>query len=421
VNPPVKRRHVAAAVAGNALEFYDFATFALFVGPIGHAFFPSKDHFTELLLALATFGLGFLTRPFGSIVIGRFGDRVGRRPAMILSFSLMGFAILGLSLTPGYDKLGIGAPIMVLLWRGLQGFAVGGEVGATTAFLVESAPPQHRGAYAAWQGASQNISFLSGGLVGLALTYVIGGPALADWGWRVALGVGVIILPIGLALRRSLPETLHHEDPHTEHAPDSAELIHHVPIILMAIAIVSASTVGTYVLNYMTTYAKETLHMATPAALAAQVANGGAGIIFNLIGGALADRVGRRPLLIWPRALFLLAAPAAFLMMTHWRTQASLLAGVAILASFAALPSAALYCATNEAMHRRARAVAFGFAYQISVAVFGGSTQFTIAWLTKVTGDPLAPMWYCMVFAAAGLIAALFIRETLPRREAALS
>src|SRR5262245_52604447 len=159
--PPVSgiaKRQIAAVVIGNALEFYDFLTYAFFAVHIGNAFFPSRNPSSSLLLSLATFGAGFLMRPVGGLVIGRMGDRVGRKPAMLLSFSCMGIARTGLALTPTYGSIGIAAPILVIAFRLLQGFALGGEVGPTTAYLMEAAPLEKRGLYASLQYSTQGLA-----------------------------------------------------------------------------------------------------------------------------------------------------------------------------------------------------------------------------------------------------------------------
>ena len=151
---------LAAVVAGNALEFYDFLIFGFFAVQIGTTFFPGKDPTGSLLLTLATFGVGFLTRPLGGLVIGPLGDRIGRKPAMLFSFGLMGLSITGLALTPSYASIGIAAPILVVLFRLLQGFALGGEVGPATAFLLEAAPTEKRGLYVSFQLATQQMRSL---------------------------------------------------------------------------------------------------------------------------------------------------------------------------------------------------------------------------------------------------------------------
>ena len=183
---------VAAVGVGNALEFYDFLSFSFFALQIGHTFFPASQTSHGLLYALATFGVGFLTRPLGGLVLGAYGDRVGRKPAMILSFSLMGVAIFGLALTPGYAQIGIAAPILLVMFRLIQGFALGGEVGPSTAFLMEASPRRHRGLYIGLQMATQDLAVLVAGLVGFGLSLVMSPGVLDAWGWRVAFLLGAL-------------------------------------------------------------------------------------------------------------------------------------------------------------------------------------------------------------------------------------
>src|SRR5580698_1211365 len=161
---PLSLPQLGAVVAGNALEFYDFLTFSFFAVQIGAVFFPSRDATGSLLLTLATFGVGFLTRPLGGALIGPLGDRIGRKPAMLFSFGLMGCCIAGLALTPSYASIGIAAPILVVFFRLLQGFALGGEVGPATAFLLEAAPIDRRGFYTSFQNATQGLSILVSGI-----------------------------------------------------------------------------------------------------------------------------------------------------------------------------------------------------------------------------------------------------------------
>src|SRR5580704_14363363 len=207
------RRHVVAVIAGNALEFYDFITYAFFSIQIGHAFFPSQSAYGSLMLSLATFGAGFLTRPIGAFVIGNFADRAGRRPAMMLCFILMGCSIVGMAVIPPYTLIGIAAPILAVIARMTQGFSLGGEIGSNTAYLSEAAPPRRRGFIVSWQGACQNIAQVAGGLVGIAVNHWLPAAAVDAYGWRIAFLIGAITVPFGLWLRSSLPETLHAKEP----------------------------------------------------------------------------------------------------------------------------------------------------------------------------------------------------------------
>ncbi|TMQ47416.1 MAG: MFS transporter, partial [Candidatus Eisenbacteria bacterium] len=217
----VPLRHVLAVFVGNGLEFYDFLTFSYFAVYISRTFYPSGNPSAALLATLATFGAGFLTRPVGAIIIGGMGDRVGRKPAMVFSFTLMGAAIVGLALTPSYSKIGAAAPVIVLMFRLLQGFALGGEVGPTTAFMAEAAPPHRRGLYLSMQYATQDFAVLTAGVIGTSLAALLSERQLQVWGWRAAMLVGASIVPFGIFLRRTLPETLERADHAAapQHAP----------------------------------------------------------------------------------------------------------------------------------------------------------------------------------------------------------
>jgi MFS family permease len=419
-SPPVLKRHVAAAVAGNALEFYDFTTYAYFAIQIGHAFFPSRAPFVSLILSLMTFGAGFLLRPVGAVVIGRYADRVGRKPAMLVSLTLMGVAVLGLALTPSYAQIGPAAAFLALGWRLVQGFALGGEVGPSTTFLVEAAPPHRRGLYASWQAVGQAAAAMAGGLVGLAIANLAGEADLASWGWRAALLIGGLVLPFGYWLRRTLPETLHRADSSPTSHPADARFSGHARILLLGVALICAATVGTYVIGYMTTYAITTLHIPPRMSLWTPTAVGAVGIVSSLAGGVLCDRFGRKPLMIWPRAAVLLMIMPAFMLIVRNHDAVTLVAAISLLAVFGGLSGAAVYVGLIESMHRGLRSTGMGLVYSGTVALFGGTTQPMIAWLIHVTGDPLAPGWYMTAACAVGLAASLaFTESARPRAPAA--
>jgi MFS transporter, MHS family, citrate/tricarballylate:H+ symporter len=414
--PPITARQVVAAVAGNALEFYDFTVYATFASQIAYSFFPGRTPFISLILTLVTFGVGFLLRPIGAVVIGRWADRHGRRPAMMFSFALMGASILGLALTPSYRAIGPAAPLLVLFWRLCQGFALGGEVGPTTAFLIEAAPPARRGFYGAWQGGSQNLANLAGGLVGVVLAATAGEASLDLWGWRVAFLLGTLVLPFGLLLRRNLPETLHRPEARSHVHPDAATLRASAPVLLRGMALIAASTVSTYVFGYLTTYALKTLHMASGVSLAATAVSGTCGLVGGLIGGLLSDRLGRRALMIWPRIVFLAATWPAFFLIVRNHDAATLLGATAVITFTSALSTAAVFVSITESLRKEIRVLGMGAVYATAVAVFGGSTQPIIASLIELTGDPLSPAWYMMAFTVIGLVASIMTPETAHRR-----
>jgi MFS family permease len=409
-------RLVAAAVVGNALEFYDFTTYAYFAVQIGHAFFPSRDPFDSLMLSLATFGAGFFSRPVGAMVIGALADRAGRRPAMLLSFALMGLAILGLALTPSYARIGLWAPLLALGFRLLQGFALGGEVGPTTAFLIEAAPPSRRGFYGAWQGASQGVATLLGGLIGVGLSFWLSAGDLNAWGWRAAFLVGAAVLPFGLIIRRRLPETLgREEEAHPTH-PQTPSLRAHLRVILLGLALVGSFTTATYVFQYMTTYASTTLHMQAGVAFGATVVSGAVGLVFTLVGGGLSDRYGRRILVLVPRSLFLLATYPAFFLMRKNHDAITLFAAVGLMGALSSMSSGPGLIMLAESLRKEVRGLVLATVYAVALAVFGGTTQLVITALIHLTGDPLAPAWYMMGATAVGIWAVSMLHETAPSR-----
>jgi MFS transporter, MHS family, citrate/tricarballylate:H+ symporter len=236
-------RKVFIVGIGNALEFYDFLTYSYFAIQIGHCFFPDAQTTHGLMFSLATFGVGFLTRPLGALVIGRLGDRAGRKPAMVLSFTLMGIGITGVALTPSYAHIGIVAPILLLTFRLLQGFALGGQVGPSTAFLIEAAPPQRRGLYVAVQYMTQDLAVLAAGFIGYALSNLLSAAALDSWGWRLAFLLGAAGVPFGVYLRGALPETLTAKDPAMHPAEQRRTPLR---LLVLALLLLIVTTTGGY-------------------------------------------------------------------------------------------------------------------------------------------------------------------------------
>lgn len=422
----ISTRNVAAAVIGNWLEFYDFVVYTFFTLQIGDAFFPTHSDFGRLMLSLFTFGVGFAARPIGAVVIGRFADRAGRRPAMLLSFSLMGAALLGFVCVPSYGQIGLWAPLLAVSCRLVQGFALGGEVGPTTAYLIEAAPLGQRGLFGAWQSASQSLASIAGGGMGLIIAAALGATQAHDWGWRIALAIGVLVLPAGLVIRSHLPETLGRAEPKLAAHADIAEgasplrvILGHWRVVLLGLGLIAAGTISTYVFQFMTTYAQATLHMGMQTGLLVAVTNGIVGFFASLAGGALSDRFGRRTLMIWPRVLFIAAIMPVFMLVVRIHQPAALLglmAGLNIIGNLSGVPALIII---TESLRKDVRGVGVATIYATAVAVFGGTTQPIVAWLDHVTGNPLAIAWYLMGASCVGLVASILIRETVIRPDRA--
>ena len=427
-SPPPRRsiplRHVMAVFVGNGLEFYDFLTFSYFAVYIARTFYPGGSASAGLLATLATFGAGFLTRPIGAIVIGRMGDRIGRKPAMVISFTLMGVAIVGLALTPSYAMIGPAAPILVLLFRLVQGFALGGEVGPTTAFMAEAAPPHRRGLYLSMQYATQDAAILVAGLVGTTLAAHLTAQQLQDWGWRAALLLGAAIVPFGLMLRRTLPETLGHVHP-DESAPqapaasrrEAGRARPYLRIVVLGLMMLTAGTIGSYTLNYMTTYALDTLKLPATLAFSLLILNGGVSMCFEALSGWLSDKFGRKPVMIIPGVLLVLAILPCFWVIDHVHSVAALYGAEAVMAILAAVSAVPVIVTITETLPASIRSGAVAMIYAFAISIFGGSTQFMIKLLIDRTGNPLAPAYYWTVAAIMGVIAMSLVRESAPVKQ----
>jgi MFS family permease len=401
------KKQIAAVVAGNALEFYDFVTYGLFAVQIGRALFPG-DAARSLMLSLATFGVGFLSRPLGGLIIGRYADVRGRKPAMILSFTLMGIGIVGLALTPSYAVAGMAAPVLAAFFRLVQGFALGGEVGPNTAYLLEIAPPDRRGFTVSLHMASADLGVLAASSIGLLLASTLAPAALDAWGWRVAFLIGAAIVPFGLALRRTLEETLPPRDPAENASPRARPFLRTAGA---GMVILGGATIANYTLQYFTTYAQDTLHMAVNVAFGATVVLGIVSVAADLAAGWLADRYGRKRTLILPWLTLILLAVPAFFFVSAFRTPAALFATTAFLSLLHILGSTPAMLLFLEALPARIRAGAMGLVYACSIAIFGGSAQIVETALIRWTGSPLAPGWYMMGAVFLGLLGTLLIRE----------
>lgn len=332
---------------------------------------------------------------------------------MLLSFTIMGVAMTGLALTPSYAAVGMLAPLLAIFFRLLQGFALGGEVGPNIAYLLEAAPPNRRGFYISLNFASADLAVLVAGLVGFGLSSQLTGVQLEAWGWRVAFLLGAAIVPLGLRLRRTLVETLP-----VETSPDAAPASGR-PLLLIAgagLLIIAGATISNYTLEYLTTYAQSTLHMAVPTAFGATVILGLVGVAGDLSGGLLADRFGPKRLLVIPWLLLICGIVPVFSILNQTRTGTALLASTAVLTTFHILGSSPATIHFVQALPARARAGVIGVVYALAIAIFGGTTQLLETLLIRWTGNPVAPAWYMMGAVAIALAGALSIPEARARR-----
>jgi MFS family permease len=374
-------------------------------------------------LSLATFGIGFITRPIGAIVLGSLGDRIGRKPAMLISFMLMGAGMLGVALTPGYAQIGVAAPILILCFRLVQGFALGGEVGPATAYLIEAPAPERRGLFGSMQAGSQYAAVLLASTVGVVLASTLDHAALETWGWRLAFFIGVVIVPFGVVLRRSLPETLHAADD-AALAPDATlgrfalveRIRPHMRVLVCGLLLLAGSTVGFYVLSYMASYALVTLHLPANVSFGVTLVTALVGITAAPLSGWLSDRIGRKPVMMVPWTLLVLAIVPAFWTVTHYPSVVVVYGLTGLLTLFYVSGSPQVIISLTESLPRRIRSGTTAVVYAFAIAIFGGSTQFIIAWLVRATGNPLAPAFYWTGAVAIALAVMQFLPESAPRK-----
>jgi MFS family permease len=242
--------------------------------------------------------------------------------------------------------------------------------------------------------------------------------ALDSYGWRIAFLLGAATLPVGLWLRRTLPETLHREEtPAVNQSAEAATTLRgNTRLLVLGLLILASGTIITYVTQYMTTYAQHTLHVDAPLAFATTVVSNGIGIAAAFLGGWLADRAGRWPIMVWPQLAALLITYPVFLWVVESRNSAALLGGLGLLALIGSIPYSAFYVALAEGLPKNIRGGAFATIYAVAIATFGGTAQLVVAWLTEVTGNALAPAWYLLLATAVGLCAMILMPETAPSK-----
>ena len=415
--PTVRNREaVIAGVIGNILEWYDFAVYGYLASTISGLFFPSSDRIASLLATYLVFGVGFVMRPVGSLLFGVYGDRHGRRKALSAVTFLMAVSTLAIGLLPTYDKVGVLAPILLVVARLLQGLSAGGEWGGSTAYIVEYAPEGRRGFVGSWQQFSVGGGFLLGSLCATVLSFTLSSEALASWGWRVPFLLGILVGGLGAYLRWRLPDTPKYSEIEQQRAVAAAPLADAVREYpretLTAFGITLHNTVAYYIsLVYMTGYLIDVGKLPKPTAQLIGTICLAVFVTLIPFAGMLSDRLGRRPQLMVSCIGFALLGYPFFLLGSSGRVELAFLAQF-LMVAFLSLYAGSCPAAYAELFPTRVRYTALSIGYNIAVAIFGGFAPFIATWLIKATGNPLAPAFY--VIAAAVITFAILtrIRET---------
>src|ERR1700731_1358530 len=407
---------IIAATIGNVLEWFDFLVYGFFAVTIAQVFFPAGSPTVSLLITFGAFGLAYVVRPLGAVIVGTYTDRAGRKAGLTLSIGLMMIGTILMLITPGYATIGIAAPITITIARLLQGFSVGGEFGSAVTFLVEHAG-ERRGYVAGWQWASIGIVSVIVSLFGLTLTTLLSHEQLVDWCWRIPSVLGLLVGPVGLYIRSRMAETpdfLAAEKPPT--VPIGDLLRRHPVSFLLALGASVISNSSYYLLLYIPTYGVKTLHLPAYTGFAATLVGGIILGIFSVVAGYWSDKTRPRTRIMLITAwLFLLTAYPCFWLMDAYPSLATAMFAVGFLNLIKAGYSGVLPSVLSEQFPVETRAVGMALAFSISVTIFGGFAPFFATWLIAKTGDPLSPSYYLMETALMSVVALMAIERRSKR------
>ncbi len=403
---------VFRVTSGNFLEQFDFFLFGFYATHIAAAFFPASSEFASLMMTFAVFGAGFLMRPLGAVILGAYIDDVGRRKGLIVTLSIMASGTILIVLVPGYETIGLLAPALVLLGRLLQGFSAGAELGGVSVYLAEMATPGKKGFYTSWQSASQQVAIVVAAALGYGLNQWMSGDDIAAWGWRIPFAVGCMIVPFIFLLRRKLEET--EEFTARRHRPSMREvyntLVANWNIVVAGMLMVAMTTTAFYLITvYAPTFGKNVLNLSTADALMVTLLVGVSNFIWLPIGGALSDRIGRKPMLIAMTVLAIATSYPALSLLAQAPSFAHMLETLLWLSFLYGMYNGAMIPALTEIMPAEVRVAGFSLAYSLATAVFGGFTPAISTALIHGSGDKAAPGYWMSFAALCALCATLYL------------
>ena len=414
------RRAIVACGIGQVFELYDFVIYGLMAGALAHAFFPAGNGVVALLNTFATFAVGFVMRPVGAVVIGAYGDRHGRRAALVVTIGAMAAATGAIGLIPSYDQIGLAAPLLLIVCRMVQGVSTGGEWGGAAAFLVEYAPPARRGIIGSYQQAATALGLLAATLTAYALSSLLDPAQFYGWGWRVAFLVGFVLGPIGYYLRSRVEETPAYERTVVTHtvsrSPLRRSLTEYPGPVLAAFGLSIVGCVINYVfIIFVPSFAQQQLHIPPSDTFLSVLVAGVIYLVLTPVTGALSDRVGRRPLFLAASAASVLLSYPLFQMMVSMHSLAGLILTQSVAGVLLTMYAGPLCAVLAEQFPTNIRYTALSVSYGFAVAIFGGFAPLIASGLISVTGDPLSPAFYVMLAGVLSFTAALFVKERAGR------
>lgn len=421
---PSKTKDILRVIGGNFLEMFDFMVYGFYASYIAQALFPSDNAEFALVMSWATFGIGFLARPLGAIVLGAYTDRHGRRAGLILSLILMAAGVVLIAFVPGYATIGVAAPALVIVGRLLQGFSAGAETGAVSVYLSEIAPPGQKGVYVSLQTVSQQVAVVFAAVIGVGLRFALSVEQMQAWGWRIPFMIGALLVPLILIMRRSLKET--EEFKAKRQRPTMGQiyrtLLANWAIVGTAVMMITLTAVTFYLITaYMPTFGKKVLGLGATDGYIVTVCLGFTNIILMPIAGAWSDRIGKAPIMLTAAiALAVLAYPAMM-----WLVEAPsfqrLLVVELLLGSVYGMWQGVLVGALVDIMPAEVRTAGWSLAYSLTYAIFGGFTPALVTYLIQATGDRAIPGVALTGAAAVGIVGTLLARKYLTRPDVALS
>jgi MHS family proline/betaine transporter-like MFS transporter len=403
-------RVIAAGAIGNVLEWYDFAVYGYFAAAIGRVFFPSQDAVAQVLAAFGIFAVGFFMRPVGGALIGHIGDRLGRRAALTFSISAMAIPTFLVGVLPGYDTLGIAAPILLTLLRMIQGLSVGGEYTTSVVFMVEHAPAERRGLIGATASCGAVGGILAGSATGALLASVMSPEALESWGWRIPFLLGLVVGLAGLALRRGLHEEASSKE--RKGSPLAETFRDHAPLLVRLAALSVFNSVGFYLMFvYIVSWLQMVDGVAPARALGINTISMALLLPLMVAMGWVSDRVGRRPVMLGATALAIVASWPLFWLM-HSANPA-----IVLLGQLGFVVAVGTFCGCQptvmvEAVPARVRCTAIALGYNITLGLVGGLSPLVATWLVDRTGNDYSPGFMIMAAAAVSFLALLTYKET---------
>lgn len=419
IAPLQRLKSIFSGSVGNLVEWYDWYAYAAFSLYFAKAFFPEGDETARLLNTAAIFAVGFLMRPLGGWLFGRYADRHGRKAALMLSVLMMCGGSLLIALTPGYASIGIAAPALLLLARLLQGLSVGGEYGTSATYLSEMATREHRGFWSSFQYVTLVMGHLLalGVLIALQRVFLTTGQ-LESWGWRIPFVIGALAAATALYLRRNMEETgafsiQRARDPTQARGEGTLrELMRHPRAVLTVIGLTMGGTLAFY--TYTTYMHKFLVNSAGIDKSTASLINAGTLFVYMLLQplvGALSDRIGRRPVLI-AFGVFGTLLTVPILSRLQQVDSPMMAFGLIMLALVVVSGYTAINAVVKaELFPVEVRALGVGLPYALTVAVFGGTAEYVALWF-KGIGRESGFYWYVTACIACSLLVYVFMRDT---------